>query len=101
MKLKIIKREHKEVETDLELPVYLHFQDELCNDELVKITEKEKITIKHEFYSFKIEVEYKFHVEELNFERFLTTESHFNEVYEEALKHLHDVITKDIIKIAE
>ena len=54
MKLKIIKREYKEVETNLELPVYLYFQDELCNDELVKITEKEKINIKYDYNSIII-----------------------------------------------
>ena len=92
MKLKIIKREHREIETDLELPVYLYFQDELCNDEVVKITEKEKITIKYYYNSFTITVETDFHIEDLNFERCLTTEKHFNETYSEALKQLSDAI---------
>jgi hypothetical protein len=92
MKLKIIKREYREIETDLELPVYLYFQDELCNDELVKISEKEKITIKYYYNSFSITVETDFHIEDLNFERCLTTEKHFNETYSEALKQLSDSV---------
>ena len=67
MKIKVIKREYKEVETDLELPVYLYFQDELCNDELVKITEKEKITITHYYTGFSISVETNFKIEDFNF----------------------------------
>jgi len=93
MKLKIIKREYKEVETNLELPVYLYFQDELCNDELVKITEKEKITIKYDYNSFIISVEPNFKIEDLNFERYQTTEKHFNETYSEALKQLSDAVS--------
>ena len=93
MKLKIIKREYKEVETDLDLPVYLYFQDELCNDELVKITEKEKITIKYDYNSFIISVQTNFKIEELNFERCQTSEKHFNETYLEALKQLSDAVS--------
>jgi hypothetical protein len=93
MKLKVIKREILKVETDLELPVYLYFQDELCNDELVKITEKEKITIKYNYDSLIISVETNFIIEDLNFERHLTTENHFNETYSEAIKQLYDVVS--------
>jgi hypothetical protein len=92
MKLKVIKRNYKEVETNLELPVYLYFQDELCNDEVVKITEKEKITIKYYYNSFTITVETDFHTEDLDFERCLTTEKQFNETYAEALKQLSDAV---------
>jgi len=92
MKLKIIKRECKEVETNLDLPVYLYFQDESCNDELVKITEKEKITIKYDYDRLTISVETNFAIEDLNFERCQTTEKHFNETYREALKQLSDAV---------
>lgn len=92
MKLKVIKREFKEVETDLNLPVYLYFQDEICNDELVKITEKEKITIKYDYDGLKISVEETSHIDDLNFERHLTTENHFNETYEEAIKQLSNSV---------
>jgi hypothetical protein len=94
MKLKVIKRDYKEVETNLELPVYLYFQDELCNDELVKITEKEKITIKYYYNSFTISVESNYTIEDLNFERCQTTEEHFNECYSEALKQLHSAVNE-------
>jgi len=93
MRLKIIKREYKVVETNLELPVYLYFQDGLCNDELVKITEKEKITIKYDYNSFIISVETNFKIEDLDFERWQTTEKHFNEIYSETLKHLSDAVS--------
>lgn len=93
MKLNVIKREYKEVETDLELPVYLCFQDELFNDELVKITEKEKISIKHDYTGFSISVETIFKIEDFNFESCQTTEKHFNETYLEALKYLSDAVS--------
>jgi len=93
MKLKIIKREHKEVETNLQLPVYLYFQDESCNDELVKITEKEKITIKYNHSSLIVSVETNFFIEDLNFERCTTTEQHFNETYSEALKQFSNAVS--------
>lgn len=89
MKLKVIKREFREVETNLELPVYLCFQDEFNNDELVKITEKERITVKYEYAKLNISVEYYFKVENINFERVQTTEKHFNEVYKEAIEQLN------------
>lgn len=92
MKLKVIKREFKEVETNLDLPVYLYFQDELCNDELVKITEKEKITIKYDYTGFTISVEFYFQIEDLNFERHQTTEKHFNETYTEAISQLSNSV---------
>jgi len=93
MKLKIIKREHKEVETNLELPVYLYFQDEYCNDEWIKITDKEKITIKYYYYNFTISVETDFYVEDLDFNRYLTTENNFNEIYLNALKQLNNAVS--------
>ena len=93
MKLKVTKREYKEVETDLDLPVYLYFQDELCNDELVKITEKEKITVKYDYNILTISVETNFIVEDFIFESCQTTEKHFNEIYSEALKYLTDAVS--------
>lgn len=94
MKLKILKLEYKEIETNLDLPVYLYFQDEFCNDELVKITEKEKIVIKYDNDKFSISVERDFQIEDLNFERCQTNEKHFNKIYLEALQQLSDAVTK-------
>lgn len=92
MNLKIVKRAFTEVETDLELPVYLYFQDELGMDELVKITEQEKITIKYSYHSLTILVENNFIVEEWSIKNSLTNEEHFNQVYLEALKELSDSV---------
>lgn len=89
MKLKVLRRENKEVETDLELPVYLYFQDEFSNDEAVKITEKGKVTVKFDFYEVTVSVNTNFFVEEYNVnERNLTTEEHFNELYSSALDYI-------------
>lgn len=91
MKLKVLKRENKEVETDLELPVYLYFQDEFSNDEVVKITEKGKITVKFDFSGVTISVDERYFVEdyEVN-ERSLTSERHFNELYSSAMDYLNN-----------
>jgi hypothetical protein len=94
MKLKVVKREFKEVETHLDLPVYLYFQDELGYDELVKITETNKITIKYDYTGFTILVDNDFQVEDYNWERCLTTEKHFNECYSEVLEYLTNAINK-------
>lgn len=92
MKFKYIKRTAEEVETDLELPIYLYFQDDLCYDTLIKVTDDKKITIKHELFGINILVETRFSFEALNFERFLTTEEHFNQVYNEALEYISESI---------
>lgn len=91
MKLKVLKRENKEVETDLELPVYLYFQDEFSNDEVVKITERARITIKFDFSGVTISVDERYFVEdyEVN-ERNLTSEEHFNELYTSAMDYLNN-----------
>ena len=92
MKLKVVKRDIKEVETEYDLPVYLYFQDEMCNDELVKITEDKKITIKYQLSTLTITVESNFWVEDVCFERCLTTPEHFNEVYTEAIEQLSEAV---------
>lgn len=90
MKLKVLKRENKEVETDLELPVYLYFQDELCNDEVIKITERAKITVKFDFNGVNISVDENYFVEDYEVdERNLTSEKHFNELYSSAMDYLN------------
>lgn len=91
MKLKVLKRENKEVETDLELPVYLYFQDEFCNDEVVKITDRAKVTVKFDLiHGVSINVDEKYFVEEHHVnERNLTNEEHFNELYSSAMDYLN------------
>jgi hypothetical protein len=89
MKLKIIKREYQIVETDLDLPIYLYFQDEFNQDELIKITEHGKITIKYDINKLTISVDSDYQIESYMIsERALTHEDHFNRVYQEALEYL-------------
>lgn len=93
MKLKVYKSEVKEIETDLDLPIYLYFQDEFCYDELVKVTEKGKITIKYEPNSLSISSERGIKIVDYYInKRNLTTEKHFNEAYEEALNYIQNTL---------
>jgi len=92
MKLKILQREHKEVETEFDLPVYLYFQGEYSDDEYIKITEKSKIKIKSEHNSFSITVEANRFTEAFDFERHLITEEDFNERYLDALKFISNSV---------
>lgn len=92
MKFKYIKRTIEEVETDLELPIYLYFQDDLGYDTLIKITDDKKITIKYEPFGMNISIESRFSFEDFNFERCLTTEKHFNQIYSEALEYISESI---------
>ena len=45
MKLKTVKFERQETEVDLELPVYLYKQSELCEDEYVKVEHNKRTTV--------------------------------------------------------
>jgi hypothetical protein len=87
MKLKIIKRKTETVETDIELPVYLYFQDEFCNDELVKITDKCKIAVKWDTSSVTISIDYRYYIDEFKLNS-ITTKEHFDERYNDAIKQL-------------
>jgi len=89
MKLKVVEFEKKEIETKYDLPVYLYFQDENCHDELIMITEKEKVTIKHDFFGYHIEVTNCFNVECGNLDKRITTKDHFESVLNEALNSLN------------
>jgi hypothetical protein len=94
MKLKKYKREVEIVETDISLPVYLHYQDEACNDEYIKITEKYKITLENGYNHFSITVvasEDGFPIEE-GFENSLTTEEEFNSHYRGAKVMLNKAV---------
>jgi hypothetical protein len=93
MKLKTIKREFKEIETDLELPVYLYFQDELCNDELIMITDEYQLKVKYSYRSLVIEKSESLAIEEQYVQHNLTTKEHFLEIYNEALKSVSDALS--------
>ena len=93
-KVKVVTREVKEKELNLEYPIFLYFQDELCYDELVAILdEKCKITVKYDVFEFTIKYENKFKLEEyLVIEKNLTTKKHFDEAYKEAIKIINSKV---------
>jgi hypothetical protein len=93
MKLKTIKREFKEIETDIELPVFLYFQDELCNDELIMITDEYQLKVKYSYRSLVIEKSESLAIEEHYVQNNLTTKEHFMEIYNEALKSVSDALS--------
>ena len=88
MKVKCKVRQVTEKELDLEYPYYLYFQDEVCNDELVKIFTKYEIVVKYEVGGLKIEKRWCPFYEEYQILNNLTTEEHFNDVFKEALQNL-------------
>ena len=90
-KVKTVKFERIETETALEYPIYLYFQDEDFNDELIMVTEKCKITVKYNISGFTIEFTDIFHINEYHLKN-LTTKEHFLEVYNEVIKNLEHVI---------
>ena len=93
MKLKVLKRQTVEVETNLELPVYLYYQDEFASDKFVKITDKKRIDISYTYGGYSISTESYFSVEDWEIREFnLTTEKHFMESYNEAIKSISDSV---------
>jgi hypothetical protein len=96
MKVKCKVKEITEKELDLEYPYYLYFQDELCNDELIKVFPKYEIIVKYEVGGFKIEKRWCPFYEEYQILNNLTTEKHFNEVFESALEQLKDFKEREI-----
>jgi|GEM_PF-3756889 len=88
MKLKTILRTVEDVETDIDLPIYLYSQDEYCNDKYVKWDGKTQTTVEYSWFGFKIErYDSPLHIEEHEL-RNLTTENQFNDAFYEALKNL-------------
>ena len=53
-KVKISDFEVKTSESHLDYPIYLHYQDEDCLDEYLKVTEKGTISIKHTHFGIEI-----------------------------------------------
>lgn len=89
-KLKLTKRTIEDVDTDYELPVYLYFQDEDGQDELIKITEKENISIKQNFFGYDIKVSnLKYLIDDIEvLKKAITTKQHFDSALEYALTDL-------------
>lgn len=97
MKLHITKRHNELVETEYELPVYLYFQDEFSSDTLVKVFEGNNgklsaITVSWENFSLSIKHETLYVVEDRRLESCITTEKHFNEIYQDALEALNKYV---------
>lgn len=88
MKVKCKVREVTEKELDLEYPIYLYFQDEMCNDELVKVFPKYEIVVKYEVGGLKIEKRWHPFYEEHQILNNLTRKEHFEDSFEEALQDL-------------
>ena len=91
-KVKVVTREVKEKELDLEYPIFLHFQYESWSEELVAILdEKCKITVKYDMFGESIEYATKFLLEEHYVtNKTLTTKEYFYEVYENAIKSINN-----------
>ena len=91
MKVKCKVRQVTEKELDLEYPYYLYFQDEMCNDELVKVFLNYEVVVKHEVGGLKIEKRWCPFYEEYQILNNLTTEEHFNDVFKEAVEQLTEL----------
>ena len=91
MKVKCKVRQVTEKELDLEYPYYLYFQDEMCNDELVKVFLNYEVVVKHEVGGLKIEKRWYPFYEEHQILNNQTTEEHFNDVFKEAVEQLTEL----------
>lgn len=93
--LHVVEFERKEIDSNLEFPVYLYYQDELCYDELVMITEMEKITVKRDQSRFKIEVDYNYQIDAWRISGdSITTKKHFDETMKEAMDNINNIINE-------
>jgi len=94
MKVKVRNVTTEFEEIDLEYPIYLYFQDEMCHDELVAILdEKSSITVKFDTFGFKIECDSNYYLDKhLVSERNITTKEHFYEIYEYATKVFNSIL---------
>ena len=87
-KTTIVRHLLKQKELDLEYPYYLYFQDEVCNDELIKVFPEYEIVVKYEVGGMKIEKTWHPFYEEHQILNNLTTEEHFNKVFSESLEQI-------------
>ena len=94
-KVKVVSRGIVEKELDLEYPIFLYFQGEFWDDEMVAvINENCKITIKHDISDLKVIYENKFVLDDyLVTERNITTRRHFEESYKEAMDTINNKLS--------
>jgi hypothetical protein len=88
MKLKYIEHSSEEVETDLDLPVYFYFQDELCNDELVMIAQNKAIIVKNSMFGNSIKERKSYHLMKHYLRDNVTTKEHFDMTFKEVLESM-------------
>lgn len=87
-KLKTIQRSITEKETDIDLPIYLYYQDEDCKDEYVKWDGKEQTIIKNTWFGYTIsKTTEPLYIEEYQLSN-LCTQNQFEEALSYILKDL-------------
>ncbi len=89
MKVKYKKYERVEtiVETDLEYPIYLYFQDECGNDTLIEVNEESYTEISLHYFSTKMEKHYtEYNLDENYLENNLTSKSHYMEAFKDFIE---------------
>jgi len=86
-KVKVRCQHFSEKEMDFEYPIYLNFQDEDCMDELVKIDEKHRISVKHNHFGFTVEYS-RLNTMQEHWIKDITSKEHFEQFLEEAIKKL-------------
>jgi hypothetical protein len=84
-KVKIIERKVTEKETQYDYPIYLYFQGESCDDELVMVAQDFHLKVKWDFVGVSIERNQGFAIEEHYLKNNLTTREHFLEFYNNAI----------------
>lgn len=92
MKVKVKEYTTVEKELDLEYPIYMYYQSELGEDEVVKVMSKYKISVYFTLFGVKIKQEkhYNNYTEHeiLNNQ---TTEEHFENSFKEAVEQLTEL----------
>lgn len=88
MKVKCKVREISEKELDLEYPIFLYKQDELCQDTLIKLYPTYEVVVSYDIFGIKIEKRQNPFYEEYQILNNLTTQEHFDDEFEQALQTL-------------
>jgi hypothetical protein len=88
-KVKVVERKVTEKETEYDYPIYLYFQGESGDDELVMIVQDFQLKVKWDFLGLSIEKNQGFVIEEHYLKNNLTTKEHFTEMYNEAIESLN------------
>jgi hypothetical protein len=87
-KLKTVEFPRIEKETELELPVYLYFQDEDCQDTVIKVEEKKQIKISHNHFGVSIEISSLIENIPPHYLKNLTSKEHFDKELASVLEEI-------------